>query len=272
MDAMLTGAPTVSPWLTERARAGAAPFASRLAVLVYGTLCYVIFLGVFLYAIGFVVGFGVPISLDSTPGGPFVPALTIDLALLGVFAIQHSVMARPAFKRWWTRFVPQAAERSTYVLFSNAALILLFACWQPIGSVAWDVQSPVARVALYAGGAAGWALVLLATFLINHFDLFGMRQVWLYFRNRPYTRLTFRTPWFYSVVRHPLYVGWLMAFWLTPTMTVAHLLFAIATTLYILVAIQFEERNLIQEHGESYREYRRQTPMLVPFSKRGIAE
>jgi protein-S-isoprenylcysteine O-methyltransferase Ste14 len=242
--------------------------ASRLAMLAYGAFCYAIFLGVFLYAIGFVVGFGAPITLDATPGGPIVPSLAMNVGLLGLFAVQHSVMARPSFKRRWTRVVPEAAERSTYVLFSSAALALLFALWQPIGGVVWSVESTFASAALYGLGAAGWLLVLLATFAINHFDLFGLRQVWLAFRQREYTPLRFKTPGMYSVVRHPLYVGWLFAFWCTPRMTVAHLVFAIATTLYILVAIQLEERNLVEEHGEAYRDYRRRVPMLVPFSKR----
>lgn len=242
--------------------------AARAAVLAYGALSYALFLGVFLYAAAFIVGIGAPVTLDSAPRGAFAPALVIDLGLLALFAVQHSVMARPSFKRWWTRIVPQAAERSTYVLFSSLALIAMFAFWQPIGGEVWDVQHPVGRWALEGLGIAGWLLVLAATFLINHFDLFGLRQSWLFARGRAYTRLVFKTPAFYSVVRHPLYVGWLMAFWFTPTMTFAHLVFAVATTLYILVAIQLEERNLIEEHGDDYREYRRRVPMLVPFTKR----
>ncbi|MBK7403677.1 MAG: isoprenylcysteine carboxylmethyltransferase family protein [Phycisphaerales bacterium] len=242
----------------------------RTSVLAYGAISYAIFFATFLYAIGFIVGFGAPVTLDSAPRGSFGPAVAIDLALLGLFAIQHSVMARPTFKRWWTRIVPAAAERSTYTLFSSLALIALYALWQPIGGVVWSV-SGAGRLALYALGGAGWAIVLLASFLINHFDLFGLRQSWLFFRGREYTRLVFKTPWLYSFVRHPLYVGWLMAFWFTPTMTVAHLVFAMTTTLYILVAIQLEERNLVQEHGESYRSYRRRVPMLIPFTRRRAA-
>jgi methanethiol S-methyltransferase len=237
---------------------------SRAAVLAYGAVCYVLFLGVFVYAMGFVLGLGVPKGLDTTPGGPVVPALLVNLGLLGVFALQHSVMARPTFKRWWTRVVPPAAERSTYVLFSSLALIALFVFWRPMGGVVWEVESPAGRAAIFALGGAGWLLVLAATFAINHFDLFGLRQVWLHFRGRPYTPLRFRTPGMYAVVRHPLYVGWIVAFWAAPTMTAAHLVFAVATTLYILVAIQLEERNLIEEHGEAYRAYRRWVPMLVP--------
>lgn len=240
---------------------------NRWLILLYGVVCYAMFLGVFVYAACFIVGFGVPVTLDTLPGRAPIPSLLINAALLGLFAVQHSVMARPAFKRWWTKIVPPAAERSTFVLFSNLALLALFLLWQPMGGVVWDAAHPVSRVVLDGLGFAGWGLVLFSTFLINHFDLFGLRQVWLRFRRLPYTPLKFRTPAVYSVVRHPLYVGWLMAFWFTPTMTMAHLVFAIGTTLYILVAIQFEERDLIAEHGESYRDYRRRVPMLVPFSK-----
>ncbi len=249
-------------------RESGASLASRVAILAYGVFCYTLFLGVFLYAFGFVVGVGVPITLDSLPGRALVPSIAINLGLLGLFALQHSIMARPAFKRRWTRVVPPAAERSTYVLFSCVALALIFALWQPLGGIIWQAESAGARAALYAVGGAGWLLVLLATFAINHFDLFGLRQVWLYFRGREYTPLKFKTPGMYSFVRHPLYVGWFMAFWGTPTMTAAHLLFAVTTTLYILVAIQLEERNLVEEHGDAYLEYRRRVPMLIPFTKR----
>lgn len=239
----------------------------RFGVFAYGLVCYVAFLGVFLYAMGFIMNFGVPLSLDTLPGRVFIPSILINLALLAMFAIQHSVMARPSFKRLWTLFVPAPMERSTYVLFSSLALVSLFVLWQPMGGVIWSAQSELARVILLALGGLGWLIVLLATFLINHFDLFGLRQVWLFARGRDYFPLRFQTPMLYRFVRHPLYVGWLMAFWFTPTMTVAHLVFAATTTAYILVAIQFEERNLIQEHGENYRAYRRRVPMLVPFIK-----
>lgn len=242
-------------------------WASRVGALVYGTICYVIFLGVFLNAVGFVMGFGVPVALDTLPGRPLVPSFIINLGLLSLFAVQHSGMARPTFKRWWTKTVPVHLERSTYVLFSNVAMILLFDFWQPMGGPIWHVEGPL-RTVLFAGGAFGWALLLYSTFALDHFDLFGMRQVWTYFRGRAYKPLELRNPWIYRVVRHPLYVGWLIAFWVTPTMTVAHLVFAVITTLYILVAIQFEERNLIDEHGDSYRDYRRRVPMLIPFTKR----
>ena len=236
----------------------------RIAAFTYGVICYAIFFGTFLYAVGFVGNFIVPKSVDSTPEGPLGQALLINALLLGLFAVQHSVMARPAFKRWWTRFVPKPVERSTFVLFSSLALIALFAFWQPIGGVIWDVQNPVGRDVLYGLCAFGWGLVLVATFLINHFDLFGLRQVWLYLRGKEYRPLNFGTPGLYKIVRHPLYVGFFFAFWATPAMTAAHLFFALMTTAYILIAIRFEEHDLVTEHGVRYSEYRKQVPMLVP--------
>lgn len=236
----------------------------RLALFVYGVASYAVFLVTALYAIGFIGGFGVPTMLDGALRLPLWQALAIDLALLGLFAVQHSLMARPAFKRWWTRVVPHSIERSTYVLFSSLALLLLFAFWQPMGGVVWTTDDPAGRVALYALYGFGWLLVFSTTFMINHFDLFGLRQVWLHLRDEPYTHLRFVTPGPYRVVRHPLYVGWLLAFWATPTMTLAHLVFAAATTLYILVAIRLEERDLVAVHGEDYRLYRDRVPMLVP--------
>lgn len=240
----------------------------RIAFFVYGSLSYVLFLGTFLYAIGFIGNFGVPRTLDGVPSKPLGVAFLINAGLLTLFAVQHSVMARPRFKEWWTRMVPKPLERSTYVLFSSVALIFLFWEWQPLGGVVWSVEDPIGRIILRVLFAFGWALVLLSTFLINHFDLFGLRQVWLYLIGRPYTALRFGTPGPYRLVRHPLYVGWLFAFWSTPTMTFAHLLFSVATTAYILVAIQLEERDLIREHGDSYESYRRSVPMLIPFTRR----
>ncbi|MBX2993135.1 MAG: isoprenylcysteine carboxylmethyltransferase family protein [Bacteroidetes bacterium] len=239
----------------------------RIAVFLYGVITYAVFFGTFLYAIGFIGNFYVPKTIDGEPEIPFGQALLINAALLGLFAIQHSVMARPAFKRWWTKLVPQPAERSTYVLFSSVALILLFSYWQPMGGVVWNVEDQVGQLVLYSLFGLGWALVLYSTFLINHFDLFGLRQVWLYLRGKEYTRLQFRTPSLYKFVRHPLYVGWFLTFWATPTMTVTHLLFALATTGYILVAIQLEEKDLVDEHGAKYENYRRNVPMLVPSFK-----
>ena len=236
---------------------------SRIAAFVYGVVCYLAFFATFLYAIGFMGNFGVPKTMDSGPESPFLEALLINSLLLGVFAVQHSVMARPWFKKAWTKLVPQTVERSTYVLFSSLALLLLFALWQPMGGVIWKVENASARAILYSIYAIGLLIVLIATFLINHFDLFGLRQVWLNLLGRPYQPLAFKTPGLYRYVRHPLYVGWLLSFWATPTMTVAHLVFAVATSLYILAAIQFEENDLVRAHRE-YAEYRERVPMLVP--------
>lgn len=236
---------------------------ARSLAFAYGVASYALFLATFVYAIGFVGNFGVPKSMDSGAEGPLAAAVAVDLGLLLVFAVQHSVMARPAFKRVWTRVVPVPVERSTYVLASSLALALLFSAWRPIGGVVWQIDGAGA-VLLHALCAAGWLTILASTFLIHHFDLFGLRQVWLHLRGRPYTPIAFRAPGPYRWVRHPLYVGWLLAFWATPTMTAAHLLFALGTTAYILGAIRLEERDLLAAHGESYRRYRDAVPMLVP--------
>lgn len=241
----------------------------RILFFAYGTVSYLIFFGTFLYAIGFIGNFGVPRTLDGAATGPLAIGLAIDVALLTLFAVQHSVMARKWFKEWWTRIVPKPIERSTYVLFSSLALILLFVLWRPLGGVIWSVEDPAGRFVLRSLFAFGWGLVLFSTFLINHFDLFGLRQVWRHLLGQPQGGLTFTTPGPYKLVRHPLYVGWLFAFWMTPVMTAAHLLFSIATTAYILLAIQFEERDLVREHGETYEKYRQSVPMLIPsLSKR----
>jgi protein-S-isoprenylcysteine O-methyltransferase Ste14 len=234
----------------------------------YGVICYIVFFGTFLYAVGFIGNIFVPKSIDSAATVPFGEALLINIALLGVFALQHSVMARQGFKKWWTKFVPVQIERSTYVMFTNLALILMFWQWQPMGGVIWNVQDPTIQVILYGIFAFGWLMVLVSTFLINHFDLFGLRQVWLQLIGKKYTNLGFVTPGPYKLIRHPLYFGFLLAFWTTPTMTVAHLLFAIATTGYILIAIQLEEKDLGSIHGRDYAEYKSKVPMLLPFGKK----
>jgi len=235
----------------------------RFTAFVYGLFCYVLFLVTFLYAVGFLGNFGVPKSIDSGAQVPSGQALAVNAGLLGLFAVQHSVMARQWFKAVWTRIVPVPVERSTYVLFSSVALMLLFWKWEPMGGTVWSLESGAGRMVLNTLFAIGWLTVLAATFLIDHFDLFGMSQVWAYLRKRAYKAPGFRTPGMYRYVRHPLYVGWLLVFWSAPTMTAAHLVFAIATTAYILVAIQFEERDLERMHGQ-YAEYRRRVPMLVP--------
>jgi len=239
----------------------------RMLVFAYGLICYAVFFATYLYAVGFVGNLLVPRTIDGPPRGSLVAGVVVDILLLLAFASQHSVMARSAFKRWLTRTIPQAAERSTYVLASSLALIALFVFWRPLGGVVWSVQDPIAVAVLYGLFAAGWLLVLVSTFLINHFDLFGLRQVFYYLIDWPYRPIGFRTPGLYRYVRHPLYVGWLFAFWATPTMTATHLLFAVATTAYILIAIQLEERDLIAQLGEAYREYRERVPMLIPFTR-----
>jgi protein-S-isoprenylcysteine O-methyltransferase Ste14 len=237
----------------------------RVSFFAYGLACYLMFLGVFLYAVPFIGNFLVPKTLDAGGfGWPMWAAVVVNVGLLVAFGVQHSVMARPTFKRWWLRFVPEPIERATYVLATNLCLIAAFILWQPMPALVWDAQGALARGAMWAMFAFGWATVLITTLLINHFDLFGLRQVWLHLLGRPYTRVGFKKPVAYRVVRHPLYVGWIMAFWATPTMTVGHLLFALGLTAYILIAIRFEERNLVEEHGESYAAYRRSTPMLIP--------
>ncbi len=240
----------------------------RVAAFVYGLICYVIFFITILYAIGFVGNLVVFHSIDSDPIIPLGNALLVNAGLLGLFGLQHSGMARKGFKQRWTQIVPKAVERSTYVLFSSLCLLTLFYFWQPMGGMIWQVSNTMAVAVFYTVFAAGWLTVFGATFLINHFDLFGLRQVWFSLKGKAYTHLKFITPGPYNYVRHPLYVGFLLAFWATPTMTAAHLVFALLTTTYILIAIQLEERDLVSDHGEDYNNYRRRVPMIIPFVRR----
>lgn len=240
----------------------------RSSIIAYGTVAYAVFLAAFLYAIGFVGNIWVPRSVDHAIPASVPEALVVNTLLLSTFAIQHSVMARPWFKRWWTRFVPHPIERSTFVLIASSVLFLLYWQWRTMPAIVWEVTSPAARVAVWVVFWAGWMTVLATTFMINHFDLFGLRQVYLAWRGKPYTDLTFRVVLLYGLVRHPLYLGFLVAFWATPTMTTGHLLFALGCTGYILIAIRFEERDLIAALGAQYREYRERVPMLIPRPRR----
>ncbi len=241
-------------------------------ILAYGIVCYAIFFGTFLYAIGFLGNFIVAKSIDSGEEGTTTQAIIINLILLALFAVPHSIMARPGFKKAWTKIVPEPMERSTYVFLSSLLLILLFWQWRPMTGDFWNVAGQPAASIFWFFFAVGWALVLVSTFLIDHFDLFGLRQVWVHWQGKEYEDKPFSNPSFYKYTRHPLNLGWLLAFWATPSMTMGHLLFAVVTTAYILVAIQLEERDLIKLFGEDYAQYKKTTPMIFPFPKQAPAQ
>jgi methanethiol S-methyltransferase len=236
----------------------------RYLIVGYGAAAYLLFLAAFLYLVGFVSNIWVPRSVDRGVPAPIGQAVLINLLLLGAFGVQHSVMARPGFKAWWTRFVPPSIERSTYVVLASAVLVLLYWQWRTMPAVIWDVQQPVGRGALWALFWLGWAIALGATFMVSHFDLFGLRQVYLAWRGKPYTHIGFHARLLYRLVRHPLMLGFLIAFWAAPTMTAGHLLFAIGMTGYILIATQIEEHDLVEVLGDEYRDYRREVPRLLP--------
>lgn len=237
----------------------------RTLALLYGIVSYAAFLAAFCYSIGFVEGVVVPKAINDGPVGETVPSILLNVVLLGLFAIQHTIMARPAFKNWWCRLVPRPIERSTFVLVASALLALMMWQWRPLPEVVWQLDAPLPRNAVLALSFGGWLLVLYATFVIDHFDLFGLRQAWFHFRNVEYHHPPFVERTIYKVVRHPLMLGFLIAFWAAPTMSQGRLLFAVVTTAYILVAVRIEERDLVAMLGESYKDYRRRTPRLFPF-------
>ena len=239
-----------------------------IASVLYGIVVYLIFFASFLYAIAFVEDLPVPKTIDSGVAGPVPEAVVIDLVLLGIFAVQHSIMARPGFKRWWTRFVPPPVERTTYVLLASLALALICWQWRPLPTPVWSVTNATLAVALTTVSWIGWGVVLLSTFLLNHFELFGLHQVYARLRGAAMPVPEFRTPLLYRLVRHPIYLGFVLAFWATPAMTAGHLLFAAATTGYILIGIQLEERDLVAVFGDQYHQYRRQVAMLIPLPRR----
>jgi methanethiol S-methyltransferase len=242
----------------------------RIIGFLFGLVAYLVFLPTFLYAIGFVTGVGVPKTIDDGPAGPVIEALIVNLLLLSLFAVQHSGMARKPFKRWLTQFMPASVERSVYVLLASLALILLLWQWRPIPAVVWQITDANVAMTMTALSFAGWLLVLFSTFLINHFELFGLHQVAANLAGRTMPAARFKTPVLYKFVRHPIYLGFIIAFWATPVMTVGHLLFAAVTTAYIFIGIALEERDLIQLFGEEYKRYRAQVGMLAPFRRKSL--
>ena len=242
----------------------------KLFVLLYGVLAYLLFFSTFLYLIGFIGNLFVPKGIDDGQSVSMLQAIVANFLLLALFAVQHSVMARPWFKKRWTKIIPAEIERSTFVVFACTALIALFVLWRPVGIVVWSVESSFLSGVLLALFGLGWTIVLVSSFLINHFDLFGLRQVWLYFRGKPHTQLPFATPFLYNWIRHPLYFGLLLGFWAAPVMSVSRLFLAVVWTAYVFYAIGLEENDLIRVFGEKYRSYRKRVPMMIPsiFSKK----
>src|SRR5215468_6959462 len=237
----------------------------RILALLYGSIAYIVFLGTFLYAIGFVIGLVVPKTVDMGLVAPIGEATVVNILLLSVFAVQHSVMARRPFKRWWTQFVPIEIERSTYVLLASLALVLLFWQWRAMPLIVWQISNPTTAMIMQGVSLFGWFVVLLSTFLINHFELFGLQQVVLNLAGKAGSEPRFKAPMLYKLVRHPIYLGFIIAFWAAPVMTAGHFLFALVTTAYILVGIALEERDLIELFGDEYRRYRQRVAMLVPI-------
>jgi protein-S-isoprenylcysteine O-methyltransferase Ste14 len=236
----------------------------RIAAFIYGAVTYLFMFGVFLYLFAFLADVLVPTTVDSNIASSFAAAFALNLGLILLFGVQHSVMARPAFKRWWTKIVPEPIERSTYVLISSLLFVLLFWQWRPMEAVVWNIEASAGQILMWSLYVFGIVLLFASTFVINHFDLFGLRQIWLNLTQKPYTYLKFRVTFFYRFVRHPLYVGWFLIFWATPHMTVGHLMLAIGMSAYTLIAIRYEERDMVEFHGDAYREYQRKVPKFIP--------